>query len=165
MMAFTISTVCIHGPLSEQKSGIYRTASNVKFHPSAQQQMCLFHPFSASLPHTLPPCPCSPSLSLFFPFPFFSAPTLKPGDWRGSGCTCRVAEALVKESMCFWKSLRRFRPLHVPVLSLSAQALHIRQLLSSCALFILSLPLSFSFLSISPPFSSSGKYMRTLLPH
>ncbi len=67
MMAFIISTMCIHGPLSDQKSGIYRTASDVKFHPSAQQQMSLFHPFSASLPHTLSPWPCSPSRSLSFP--------------------------------------------------------------------------------------------------
>lgn len=115
------------------------TATNV----SLSSFLCLpsSHPPSLAL--------LSFSLSLFSSFPFFSAPTLKPGGWRGSGCTCRVAEALLKESIRFWKSLRRFRPLHVPVLSLSAQTLHIRQLLSSCALLILSLPLSFSFLSFS----------------
>lgn len=134
-----------------------RTATNV----SLSSFLCLpssHPPFLALL---------SLSLSLFSSFPFFSAPTLKQAAWIVSGCTCRVAEALLKESMRFWKNLRRFRPLHVPVLSLWAQTPHIRQFLSSCALFILSLPLSFSSqaIALSPPFSGSGKYMRTLRPH
>lgn len=108
------------------------TATNV----SLSSFLCL----PSSHPPSLPLL--SFSCSLFSSFPFFSAPTLKSGGWRGSGCTCRVAEALLKESIRFWKSLRRFRPLHVPVLSLWAQTLHICQLLSSCALFILSLPFS-----------------------
>lgn len=44
------------------------------------------------------------SPSLVSPFLFFSH-TLRPGGWRGFGCTCGVAESLLKESMCFERSL------------------------------------------------------------
>lgn len=69
---------------------------------------------NVSLSSSHPPYPplLSFSHSLSFSIPFFSAPTLKSGDWRGSGCTCKVAETRLEKSMCFWKSLRRFRPLH-----------------------------------------------------
>lgn len=116
------------------------TATNV----SLSSFLCLRSSHPPSLPLL------SFSLSFFFSFPFFSAPTLKPGGWRGSGCTCRVAEALLKESMRFLEKPQEIQNSPCPrSFSFSTQTLHIRQLLSSCALFILLLPLSFSFLSIS----------------
>lgn len=91
--------VCIH---CDQKSGKCQHARDGKFCPSEHQQRSLFHPFyfpSSCLSLLLP------SYSLHLSFPFFFSHTLRPGGWRGFGCTCRVAESLLKESMCFERSL------------------------------------------------------------
>lgn len=91
--------MCIRGPPSDQKSRMQRAASDVKSHPSAPQQMSLFNPFLA---HSLPALALL--LSLFFSIPFFSAPTLKPGDWRGFGRTCGAAETRSKNQCAFGKA-------------------------------------------------------------
>lgn len=94
-----IMCVCIH---CDQKSGKCQRVSGGQFRPSEHQQRSLFHPFywpSLCLSLLLP------SHSLHLSFPFFFSHTLRPGGWRGFGCTCRVAESLLKESMCFEMSL------------------------------------------------------------
>lgn len=99
IQTFIVSSVCSH---CDQKSGKCQHARDGKFRPSEKQQSSPFHPFyfpSSCLSLLLP------SYSLHLSFSFFFPHTLRPGGWRGFGCTCRVAESLLKESMCFERSL------------------------------------------------------------
>lgn len=69
------------------------------------------------------------SYSLHLSFSFFFSHTLRPGGWRGFGCTCRVAESLLKESMCFERSLESQASLCLSVsYSLSFSLLSARRL-------------------------------------
>lgn len=71
-----------------------------KFARQSTKQRSLFHPFL--VPFSAPSLLFSPSLVSSF---LFFSHTLRPGGWRGFGCTCGVAESLLKESMCFERSL------------------------------------------------------------
>lgn len=87
IQTFIVYSVCIH---CDQKSGKCQRASDGKFHPSEHQQKSLFHPFF--FPSCLFPCSFQPILSISLSLFFFSHP-LRPGGWRGFGCTCGVAES------------------------------------------------------------------------
>lgn len=102
MIAFIISTMCIHGPPSDQKSGMQRAASDVKFHPSAQQQMSLFHPSS----HT-PSLPVLALLLSLFLNPFLLHSHTEARRLERLRAYVRSGRDSLKESMRFWKSLRR----------------------------------------------------------